>query len=92
MPAAVPLLGAVVSGGLAASSGATIFGLTGLSLGFAVGGANIVLGLASSALTPKPKVGNLSFTAEAGSRTHQVRQPIIPRRVVQATKRVLAYC
>jgi hypothetical protein len=87
MPTAVA--GAALSGALAAGSGATVLGLTGASLGFAVFGANVALSGLSLALQKKPKAPDFgNFASQAANRSLTVRQPITEHRLVIGETRV----
>lgn len=79
------IAGAALSGAFAAASGATILGLTGVALGFAVAGANLALGLLSRAL--QPDVPSLRGIAQEGL-TRQIKQPITTRKIVYGESRV----
>ncbi len=88
-PITATIVGAAISGGLAAASGAVVLGLTGTALGIAVFATNVALGFISSSLQPKPKIPNLQgFSSEAIDRLQQFRQPIASWRKIYGEVRV----
>ena len=78
MPVAIPAVIAAVG---TAATGATVFGLGVTASAFVVGGATLASGLLQQALTKKPKA-NGAYAVEQADRSNQVKQAIMPRRVV----------
>jgi hypothetical protein len=75
MPPAI--IGAAVTAGLGAAAGITMFGLTVAQTAILSFVANVALGFVAQALSPKPKIPNLSsFAAKSRDRVQQFRQPI----------------
>lgn len=85
-----PVIGAVLSGVVAASTGITVFGvtLTGFAAGAAVFAASLALTVLQGAFS-KPKTPNLDgFKAKASGQTQQFKQAITARRIVYGEVRV----
>jgi hypothetical protein len=90
MPAAAAVIVAGIgSGGLAAASGATIFGLSTTWSAIAIGVASASLSLVGQALAPKPKAPDFSaFRATLRDRSVMIRQPVVSRKLVYGKARV----
>lgn len=79
------LFQAVMVGAAAFTGGATLFGLTGINLALAAGGASFALSTLQSALAPKQKL-NYS-TALSGGSTQQFKQPITTHKIIYGETR-----
>lgn len=83
-----PVAAAAVT--FAVSLGSAVIAGTALSVALVpallAAGGTLVLGLATQALSPKPKTGGIDF--DAGSRTVSLRQPAAPWRVIYGQTRV----
>jgi hypothetical protein len=90
MPAAAAVIVAGIgSGGLAAASGATIFGLSTTWSAIAIGVASASLSLVGQALAPKPKAQDFSaFRGTLRDRSVMIRQPVVSRKLVYGKARV----
>lgn len=74
---------------LSYATGATLFGLSAAMTAGLVFVANIAMGFLAAALTPKPKIPNLSgFDVQARDRLQQFRQPITVWRTVYGETRI----
>ncbi len=83
------LIQAAVVGGAAFTGGASLWGLSVLQTSLVLGVGSLVLGFAQQALTPKPKIPNLSsFSQQASARTSMIKQPIVNHKLVYGEVRV----
>lgn len=85
-PVAAAAAAAAMSGAMAAAAGTTILGLTVMQSAIVIGLSSFALSMATTMLTPKPKLGGLN-SGPVG-RTELIRAPSAPRRIVYGRQKV----
>jgi hypothetical protein len=82
------LISAAVTAGTVLATGTAVLGFTGLTAAAIAFGGSLLVSAATTALTPKPKLPNLSAPNLSFNQTLQIVEPVTPRRVIYGEARV----